>query len=53
MSNDLENWFELSSLKGTEFKYFKMEVNLIKMKAVDTYSGTVIDFIVRRDFKMR
>jgi hypothetical protein len=52
-SNDLKTWRPLTSLMGTPWKYFKMEVKILGMKARDVYDGAVVTTQERRNEKLR
>lgn len=52
-SNDLKNWTELSSLRGTPWKYFKFQYDFKKLHAADRFAGAVVYTQERRINKLR
>lgn len=52
-SNNLKNWVELSSLRGTPWKYYRLKYDFDHLKATDRFSGTVVVTEERRTNKLR
>lgn len=52
-SNDIEHWVQLSSLRGTPWKYFRFRFDFSNMKATDRFAGSVIITQERRTDKLR
>lgn len=52
-SNNLNNWAELHSLRGTPWKYYRFLYNFAGLKATDRYAGTMLISQERRTNKMR
>ena len=52
-SNNIKNWVELSSLRGTPWKYYKFQYNFANMIATDRFAGTMIVTQERRTDKIR
>ena len=52
-SNNLKDWVELSSLRGTPWKYYKFSYDFNHLKATDRFSGTVVVTEERRTNKLR
>lgn len=52
-SNNLKDWCELSSLRGTPWKYYKFQYNFSNMKATDRFAGSVLITQERRTDKLR
>lgn len=52
-SNNLDNWVELHSLRGTPWKYYKFQYNFSNLIATDRFAGTVLVTQERRTNKLR
>jgi hypothetical protein len=52
-SNNLDNWVELHSLRGTPWKYYKFRYVFKDMKATDRFAGTMLITQERRTNKLR
>lgn len=52
-SDDLKDWFTMSSLRGKPWKFYKIKYTFSDWNAVDSYSGTVITVQPRRIDKIR
>ena len=52
-SNNLDNWFEVTSLGGVPWKYYRFRFDLSGMKATDRFAGTVLITQERRTDKLR
>lgn len=52
-SNNLKNWVQLQSLRGTPWKYYRFEYDFTKLKATDRFSGTMLVTQERRTDKLR
>jgi len=52
-SNNLNDWVELNSLRGTPWKYYRFQYNFSGMKANDRFAGTVLITQERRTNKLR
>ena len=52
-SNNLKNWVELKSLRGTPWKYYRFEYDFTNLKATDRFSGTMLVTQERRTDKLR
>jgi len=52
-SNDLQNWRQITSLKGTPWRYYQFTLNFTNMKATDRYSGMVLEVQERRTNRLR
>jgi hypothetical protein len=52
-SNNLDNWVELHSLRGTPWKYYKFRYDFKGMKATDRFAGTMLVTQERRSNKLR
>lgn len=52
-SNDCKRWYRLMSLRGRGFKYWKFVIKFRNMKAVDTFSGAIINTQERYTYRMR
>lgn len=53
VSNNLKNWGEIKSLKGTGWKYYRFGIVFNNLKATDSYSGMIAVSQLRRTDKMR
>ena len=52
-SNNLDNWVELHSLRGTPWKYYRFRFDFSNMKATDRFAGTMLITQERRTNKLR
>lgn len=52
-SNNLKNWVELTSLRGTPWKYYRFGYDFSHLKATDLFSGTIAVTQERRTDKLR
>jgi hypothetical protein len=52
-SNNLDNWVELHSLRGTPWKYYRFRFDFANMKATDRFAGTMLITQERRTNKLR
>jgi hypothetical protein len=52
-SNNLDNWVELHSLRGTPWKYYRFHFDFANMKATDRFAGTMLITQERRTNKLR
>lgn len=52
-SNNLDNWVELSSLRGRPWKYYKFQFDFEDLAPTDTFAGTVLVTQERRTNKLR
>lgn len=52
-SNDLKNWTELHSLRGTPWKYYKFQYDFKRLHATDRFAGAIVITQERRTNKMR
>lgn len=52
-SNNLTNWVELTSLRGTPWKYYRFRYDFSNMKATDRFAGSVVVTQERRTNKLR
>jgi hypothetical protein len=52
-SNNLDNWVELHSLRGTPWKYYRFRFDFSNMKATDRFAGTMLITQERRILKLR
>lgn len=52
-SNNLRDWVELHSLRGTPWKYYQFIYQFSQLKACDTFSGSVLITQERRTNKLR
>jgi hypothetical protein len=52
-SNNLKTWVQLTSLRGTPWKYYRFEYTFNNLKANDTFAGTVLITQERRTNKLR
>ena len=52
-SNNLQEWVQLDSLRGTPWKYYRFEYTFNNLKANDTFDGTVLITQERRTNKLR
>lgn len=52
-SNDLVHWCPLTSVRSIPWKYYRFEYSFSNLKAVDTFSGTVLITEERRTNKLR
>lgn len=52
-SNNLENWVELPSLRGTPWKYYRFRFDFADLIATDRFAGTVVVTQERRTDKIR
>lgn len=52
-SNNLDNWVELHSLRGTPWKYYRFLYNFANLKATDRFAGTMLITQERRTNKIR
>lgn len=52
-SNNLNNWTELHSLRGTPWKYYRFRFDFANMKATDRFAGTMLITQERRTNKLR
>lgn len=53
VSNDLKHWGEVTSLRGSGWKYFRFGLQFTKLKATDSYSGMICVTQSRRFNKLR
>ena len=52
-SNNLKNWVELRSLRGTPWKYYRFSYDFANLKATDRFAGTMLITQERRTDKLR
>lgn len=52
-SNNLTDWVEISSLKSVPWKYYRFRYDFANLRAVDTFSGTLLITQERRINKLR
>ena len=52
-SNDLKHWFEMSSIRGVPWKYYKFRYDFTNLKATDRFAGTMLITQERRTNKLR
>jgi hypothetical protein len=52
-SNNLDNWAELHSLRGTPWKYYCFQYDFSNLKATDRFAGTMLITQERRTNKLR
>lgn len=52
-SNNLKNWVELTSLRGTPWKYYRFMYDFRELIATDRFAGTIIVTQERRTDKLR
>ena len=52
-SNNLDNWAELHSLRGTPWKYYRFRYDFSNLKATDRFAGSLIISQERRTNKLR
>jgi hypothetical protein len=52
-SNNLDNWAELHSLRGTPWKYYRFQYDFSNLKATDRFAGTMLITQERRTNKLR
>lgn len=52
-SNNLRQWAELTSLRGTPWKYFRFRYDFSGLKATDRFAGSIIVTQERRTDKLR
>lgn len=52
-SNNLDNWVELPSLRGTPWKYYRFCYDFANLKATDRFAGTMLITQERRTNKLR
>ena len=52
-SNNLRDWVELKSLRGTPWKYYRFRYLFTNLKATDRFAGTVLLTQERRTNKLR
>lgn len=52
-SNDLKNWRQLTHLRGTPWKYYRMTLAFAGLKATDRYAGMILISQERRTNKLR
>jgi hypothetical protein len=52
-SNNLKNWVELHSLRGTPWKYYRFRYDFANLKATDRFAGTMLITQERRTNKLR
>ena len=52
-SNNLKDWTELHTIKGEEFKFYKLYIDLQRAAATTTYTGEVMSFQLRQDYELK
>lgn len=52
-SNNLNTWVQLYSLRGIPWKYYKFKYDFTNLRAVDTFSGSLLVTQERRTDKLR
>jgi hypothetical protein len=52
-SNNLRNWCEITSMRGTPWKYYRFEYTFSNLKATDRFAGTMLITQERRTNKLR
>lgn len=52
-SNNLKDWVELHSLRGTPWKYYRFGYEFSHLKATDTFDGSILITQERRTNKLR
>jgi hypothetical protein len=53
VSNSIDKWVEVKSLRGKGWKFYRFHFTFEKMKAVDSFSGTVLITQERRTDRLR
>lgn len=52
-SNNLKDWFEVTSLHGTPWKYYRFRYDFANLRATDRFAGTMLITQERRTNKLR
>jgi hypothetical protein len=52
-SNNLTSWVDLHSLRGTPWKYYRLQYDFRNLSATDRFAGTVLVTQERRSLKLR
>lgn len=52
-SNDLKHWFEMTSIRGVPWKYYRFRYDFTNLLATDRFAGTMLITQERRTNKLR
>lgn len=52
-SNDCKTWQRINSMMGKPWKYFRMEYEIKKFLATDSFAGSIVEVQPRREDKIR